>query len=43
MKKSKPQKKTPGPKPDILKINGNWEDAVKKSLDVKKPAEGWPK
>ena len=43
MKKTKPKKKTPGPKPETLKINGAWQDAVKKSLDVKKPQEGWPK
>lgn len=34
---------TPGPKPDVLKIKGNWKDAVKKSLAKKKPASGWPK
>jgi hypothetical protein len=34
---------TPGPKPDILKIEGDWKEAVKKSLTKKKPAEGWPK
>jgi len=33
----------PGPKPDLLKIDCDWEEAVKKSLDKKKPAEGWPK
>jgi len=43
MKKIKPKKKTPGPKPELLKINGAWQDAIKKSLDVKKPQEGWPK
>jgi hypothetical protein len=32
-----------GPKPDVLKLEGNWRDAVKKSLAKKKPAEGWPK
>jgi hypothetical protein len=42
VKKSK-KKETPGPKPDLLKISGNWRDAVKKSLSVKKPANGWPK
>ncbi len=36
--------KTPrGPKPDLLKIKGRWQDAVKHSLQKKKPAEGWPK
>jgi hypothetical protein len=42
----KPTKKKPaktGPKPDTLKIEGNWKDAVKKSLVKKKPATGWPK
>ena len=32
-----------GPKPDVLKIEGDWQDAIKKSLQKKKPAEGWPK
>jgi hypothetical protein len=34
---------TLGLKPDILKIDGNWEDAVKKSFQKNKPAGGWPK
>lgn len=41
-----PRKKKPaktGPKPDTLKIEGKWQDAVKQSLSKKKPAEGWPK
>ncbi len=40
-KRKKPAKA--GPKPDTLKIEGNWKDAVKKSLSKKKPTEGWPK
>jgi hypothetical protein len=32
-----------GPKPDTLKIEGKWQDAVKKSLGKKKPISGWPK
>jgi hypothetical protein len=32
-----------GPKPDVLKIHGHWEDAMKQSLRKKKPPEGWPK
>jgi hypothetical protein len=36
----KPAKR--GPKPDVLKLEGNWKDAVKKSLSKKKPPEGWP-
>ncbi len=38
----KPKAKT-GPKPEVLKIEGKWQDAVKKSLSKKKPAPGWPK
>lgn len=36
------KKTTPGPKPDRLKLKGNWKDLAKKSLSKKKPAEGWP-
>jgi hypothetical protein len=44
MPKTKAKKKqTPGPKPDLLKIDDNWRMVVKKSLEVKKPANGWPK
>jgi hypothetical protein len=45
MPKKEPTKKraTPGPKPDLLKIDGKWQDAVKKSLGKKKPKGGWPK
>jgi hypothetical protein len=32
-----------GPKPEVLKIEGDWTAAVKKSLIKKKPSEGWPK
>ena len=39
--KKKPAKT--GPKPGALKIDGKWQDAVKKSLAEKKPAAGWPK
>ncbi|HXJ93844.1 MAG TPA: hypothetical protein VMT20_13420 [Terriglobia bacterium] len=44
-KKSMPLAKgaKPGPKPERLKIEGNWRDAIKKSLAKKKPPEGWPK
>jgi hypothetical protein len=33
----------PGPKAEVLKINGDWREAVKKSLAKKKPTGGWPK
>jgi hypothetical protein len=39
--RAKPQKR--GPKPDTVKIDENWKEAVKKSLKKKKPKEGWPK
>lgn len=42
-KKKRKKKEIPGPKPEVLKIDGNWKDAVKKSLEKKKPLEGWPK
>ncbi len=41
--KEKKTAATPGPKPDTLKIKGSWKAAVKRSLQKKKPAEGWPK
>jgi len=37
------RKAAPGPKPNVLKLHGNWKNAVKQSLQKKKPAEGWPK
>jgi len=37
------KRETPGPKPKVLKVNGNWEKAVTESFKKKKPAEGWPK
>jgi hypothetical protein len=45
MKKDKTRKKrdTPGPKPETLKIKGDWRDAVKVSLTKKKPATDWSK
>jgi hypothetical protein len=41
--RKKSAKAKPGPKAEVLKIEGNWEDAMKKSLGKKKPADGWPK
>lgn len=37
------ERKSPGPKPETLKLDGDWRQAVKKSLTKKKPPEGWPK
>lgn len=33
----------PGPQPESLRIEGDWKDAVKKSLQKQAPAAGWPK
>jgi hypothetical protein len=32
-----------GPKVDVLKIDGDWQDAVRRSFQAKRPAGGWPK
>jgi hypothetical protein len=32
-----------GPKADTLKIEGDWKDAMRRSLQKRKPPEGWPK
>ena len=42
MKKAKPAKKRMGPKPDRVKIEGDWESAVAKALEKKRPVGGWP-
>jgi len=42
-KKSDRPKASPGPKPDVLKLKGRWQDAVKQSLKKKKPPQGWPR
>jgi hypothetical protein len=42
-KKSEKPKAPPGPKPDVLKLKGPWQQAVRQSLKKKKPPEGWPK
>jgi hypothetical protein len=43
MPKKTPEKHNPGPVPEILKIEGDWKDAMKRTLAKKRPAEGWPK
>ncbi len=42
-KRSKKERAIPGPKPDMLKLDGDWKESVKKSLKKKKPMKGWPK
>jgi len=42
MPKTKARKKKTGPKPEIVKIEGDWRDAVKRSLTKHKPSDsGW--
>jgi hypothetical protein len=41
MKKS--IKKKTGPKPELLKLTGDWQEAVKKSLHKKKSETVWRK
>ena len=37
------EKKTkPGPEEEHLKIDGDWKDAMKKSLEKERPEGGWP-
>jgi hypothetical protein len=38
---AKKKRKKPGPPPVIVKIDGNWVDALKRALHIKRPAE-WP-
>ena len=38
----KDEDKKPGPDPDHLEIDDDWESAVKKTLEKKRPADGWP-
>lgn len=42
MQKDSESSKT-GPKPEEVKIEGNWEAAIDKALGKKKPKDGWPK
>jgi hypothetical protein len=42
MKKAKPAKRRTGPKPETVKIEGDWELAVAKALQKKRPKQGWP-
>ena len=41
---AKKKKSKRGPKPEMLKFEDeNFENAVKKAIQKKKPKEGWPK
>jgi hypothetical protein len=37
------EKRKPGPEPERVKTDLDWEDAVKKALKKKRPEGGWPK
>ena len=39
---AKDRQDKPGPKPDHLKLEGDWKEAMKKALHKGKPKEGWP-
>lgn len=43
MSKQKSDKRKSGPKPEKVKIEGQWEDSVEKALQKERPKEGWPK
>ncbi len=38
-----PERAKTGPKPERLKLKGDWEGLVGKALAKKRPAKGWPK
>ena len=40
---ARPVESAPGPKPQYLKIEGDWRAAVKRAIRKKKPLGGWPK
>jgi len=42
-KRTKKSRKPSGPQPEILKIEGNWKDAMRKLISKKRPEGGWPK
>ena len=43
MADEKKERRPTGPEPDRLKIDGGWEEAVKKALTKKAPAPARPK
>ncbi len=42
-KKATKPKRRKGPEPEVLKIEGNWKDAMRKLISKKRPEGGWPK
>lgn len=43
MSNKKAKQQRPGPVPEVLKIEGNWKDAMRKLISKKRPVGGWPK
>ena len=43
MNKEDKEKAKTGPKPDRVKIDMDWDEAVGKALKKKRPKAGWPK
>jgi len=43
VKEKKQEKKKTGPKPERLKLKGEWESLVQKALKKSRPKKGWPK
>jgi hypothetical protein len=41
--KHKRERKPPGPTPEVLKIEINWKDAMRKLISKKRPVGGWTK
>jgi hypothetical protein len=39
---AKKRNKKPGPMPNHLTLEGDWQSAISKALKKTKPAEGWP-
>ena len=35
-------KHQPGPEPDRINFDGDWEDAAEMAINNKRPKEGWP-
>ncbi|MEM9347709.1 MAG: hypothetical protein AAGB26_13940 [Planctomycetota bacterium] len=41
MSKDDPKRK-PGPNEERLKLDGDWEDAMKQAMEKPRPEGGWP-
>jgi len=42
-KLTKSKRRNPGPKPEVLVIEGDWKNAMRKLISKKRPVGGWPK